>query len=177
MAVTPFTLSEALLAIGNAEVFVGDPLVADSMASLGAVDGAVTFRAPQTVNALTAPDQTGEIPHQAQITVGAVTIEVPIVLGDATIWSKISPVGTASGGSSVPLSVVETSVLMIPRGELGPVGGTGLEWDTTATPGWSKNGVKAAESAPQNAIWLWRCFITFGDVAYQQSNGDRKSVV
>lgn len=173
MPAVPFSLEQALQSIGNAEVFIGDALVADGMDSLGALDGPATFRAPQTFNNLTAPEQTGEIPHQAQVTVGAVTVEAPLVLGDATIWPKISPIGKSGGGTSSPVSVVETSVLLIPRAELGPLGGTGLAYTTGGSPGWTKNGVTGAESAPKNAIWLWRCYITFGDIAFQYGNGGK----
>lgn len=177
MPLAPFTLAEALRAMGVAEVFIGDPLVAPSdptgMKSLGATEGAITFAAPQVLNNLTAPELTGEVPHQSTTTLGAVTITAPVIFGDPLLWARLSPTSTASGGISRPVKVTETSVLLIPREEVGG----GLEY---AVGGWTRtagNGVAAAgpgpAAAPKNAVWLWRATITMGEVPYAYPNGGK----
>lgn len=172
--ITPFTLTAALAAMGVAEVFLGDPMTASGMTSLGAVEGTITVNAPQTMNPLTAPELTGEVPHQTTIVFGAVNVTVPAILGDPAIWAKISPTGKKSGGNSIPQKVLETSVLIIPRSEVGG----GLEWDVPGTQ-WQRtagNGVLAAvgaAAAPKNAVWLWRAYATFGAMPYSYGNGGK----
>lgn len=173
MAITPFTLSTALQSIGVAEVFIGDPLVADSMVSLGATEGTIAFKAPFTQNDLTAPELTGDTPHQTTVVPGKVIITASVIMGDPALWALINPLGKASGGTSSPQAVVETGVLIIPRSELGPIDGTGLFYDTAATAGWSLNGVKSSAADPTNAIWLWRAGVSFGDVNYAYANGGK----
>lgn len=172
MALTPFSLASALKAIGVAEVFVGDPLTTGGMSSLGATEGTISFEAPQTLNPLTAPELTGEAAHQATVVYGAVRVTVPLILGDPTIFAKISPTGSKSAGNSVPQKVFETSVLIIPRAELGGgLSNTGSNWTRTAG-----NGVAAATgvgAAPQNAIWMWRATPTFAALPFSYGNGGK----
>src|SRR4051812_38576771 len=103
-SLAPFTLTEALQAIGVAEVFVGDPLVTPSattgMKSLGATEGNITVSLPQEQNRLTAPELTGGVTHQATTTLGEVLARVPVIMGDPTLYARISPTGNASGGFS-----------------------------------------------------------------------------
>lgn len=177
MPIAPFTLAAALAAVGVAEVYIGDPMTNNGMTSLGAVEGTITANVPQEMNPLTAPELTGGVAHQSTITLGDVNVVIPVILGDPTIWARISPTGQASGGWSTPQKVIETSVLIIPRAEVGG----GLNWDTVA-PGWARtagNGVGAATSAaggiaaPKNAIWLWRCYASFGALPYSYGNGGK----
>lgn len=177
MTISPFSLSAALAAVGVAEVFIGDPFTNGGMSSLGAVEGTITVNVPQETNPLTAPELTGGVGHQATTTLGDVNVVVPVILGDPAVFAKISPTGLASGGHSIPQKVIETSVLIIPRAE---VGGS-LNWDTVA-PGWARtagNGVAAGTSAaggavaPKNAIWLWRAYPTFGGLPYSYGNGGK----
>lgn len=172
--ISPFTLTAALTAMGVAEVYLGDPMTSGGMTSLGAVEGTITVNAPQTLNPLTAPELTGEVAHQSTVTFGAVTVTIPVILGDPAIFAKISPTGKKSGGNSIPQKVLETSVLIIPRGE---VGGS-LDWDIPGTQ-WVRtagNGVLAAvgaAAAPKNAVWLWRAFASFGALPYSYGNGGK----
>lgn len=175
--ITPFSLTAALAAMGVAEVFIGDPFTEAGMTSLGAVEGTITVNTPQEPNMLTAPELTGGVAHQGTTTLGDVNVVVPVILGDPAIWAKISPWGTASGGHSIPQKVLETSVLIIPRAE---VGGS-LNWDTVA-PGWARtagNGVAAATSAaggvaaPKNAVWFWRAYPTFTSMPFSYANGGK----
>lgn len=168
---TPFSLSAALLAIGVAEVFIGDPLVADGMVSLGATEGTIEVMATQTSNELTAPELTGNVAHAATTTLDQVSVKCNIIMGDADLYEKISPWGAPGGGHSTPQQVVTTTVLVIPRAEVGG----GLEYDTA----WARtagNGVAAASgpsAAPVNAVWLWKAFPTFGALPFQYANGGK----
>lgn len=175
MAIAPFQLTDVLKAIGVAEVFIGDPFTVNGMISLGAIEGNVEVAAPQTMNSLTAPEMTGGVPHQATTVLDAVTITVSVIMGDTALYPKISPTGDSSGGYSFPQPVAETSVLVIPRAEVGG----GLTWDTTGTPAWKRTagfGVGAATGTaaqPKNAVWFWRATPTFGNLPYSYANGGK----
>jgi hypothetical protein len=174
--ISPFTLSEAIAAIGVAEVFIGDPMTDDGMISLGATEGTIEFTPTQAMNPLTAPELTGNVPHQAVATLDQVMIKCSVILGDPDLYAKISPWGAKGGGHSNPQKVAETSVLLIPRGEVGG----GLDWDAGAgTPQWVRtagNGVAAAtgaQAAPVNAVWLWRAYPMFEALPFQYGNGGK----
>lgn len=178
-SLTPFTLTDALKAIGVAQVFVGDPLLvpgtAGALAVLGATEGNITFNPAFEYNPLTAPEITGGVNHQSTTTLGNVTISVPIILGDPALYAKVTPTKTVGGGFSFPQKVKETSCLIIPLAELGG----GLVYTTAPTPQWTRtagNGVAAATgagAAPQSAIWLWRCYISHGELPYSYGNGGK----
>lgn len=181
-SLAPFSLTDALQAIGVAEVFVGDPLVtptdADGMKSLGATEGNITVSLPQEQNRLTAPELTGGVTHQATTTLGEVLARVPVIMGDPTLYQRISPTsGQASGGYSRPQKVREMGVLIIPRQEVGG----GLAWDTAAVGAnkWARvagNGVAAAtgaDAAPKFAVWFWRATVSFADLPYAYANGGK----
>lgn len=177
---TPFSLSAALLAIGVAEVFIGDPLVSDGMVSLGATEGTIEVTATQSTNELMAPELTGNVAHAATATLDQVSIKCSLIMGDPDLYEKISPWGAAGGGHSIPQQVATTSVLLIPRAEVGG----GLEWDPLVVPAikWVRtagNGVLAATeaaAAPVNAVWLWKAFPTFGAMPFQYGNGGKVMV-
>ncbi len=176
----PFTLSAALQAIGVAEVYLGDPLISDGMVSLGATEGTIEVTATQSSNPLTAPELTGNVAHAATATLDTVSIKCNVIMGDPDLYEKISPWGAAGGGHSIPQNVATTSVLLIPRAEVGG----GLEWDTLAVPAikWVRtagNGVAGAteaDAAPVNAIWLWKAYPTFGPMPFQYGNGGKVMV-
>ena len=168
----PFTLTQALAAIGVAEVFVGDPMTTGGLTSLGAVEGTITFNAPETMNALTAPELTGEVAHSAVVTPGAVTVVVPMILSSAAQLLKISPRGKKSMGNTVPQAVVPTSVVIMPRSELG--GGltnTGPTWTRTAGNGIA--GATGAGAAPAFTIWIWKAVPTFPSLPFSFGNGGK----
>lgn len=173
--VTPFSLTTALQAIGVADVFIGDTLTANGLTSLGAVEGNIEVSVPWELNELTAPELTGKVPHQATATLGSVTMKVPVILGDASLYSKISPSGTSGGGFSTPQKVAETSCVVIPRSQVG-----GGLTNTAGTPtGWTRvagNGADAGSgvtAAPTNAVWFWRATMSFGNLPYSYSNGGK----
>ena len=121
MAITPLTLTSALKAMGVAQVFVGDPMKVGGggMLNLGMTEGAIQFDPIVTENPLTAPEFTGGVAHAATFTPGAVKITVPLIMGDDTLWAKITPGGAKGGGFSSPQQVMTTTVLIIPITELG----------------------------------------------------------
>jgi len=173
--ITPFTLTQALQSVGVAEIFLGDPMTPGGMTTLGATEGTIEVTATQTLNELVAPELTGNVAHAATTTVDKVSVKCSVILGDATLYPKISPWGTKGGGHSIPQAVSTTGVLIIPRAE---VGGS-LTWDTSGTPQWKRtagNGVSAATgagAAPVNAVWLWKAVPTFGNLPFQYANGGK----
>lgn len=172
MAIAPFSLAQAIAAIGVAEVFVGDPLTTAGLTSLGAVEGTITFNAPEDINALTAPELTGAVAHNAVVTPGAVTVTVPLILSSQAQLLKISPRGKASMGNSTPQAVTPTSVVIMPRAELGG----GLSNVTTTYTRVAGNGVAGATgagAAPVYTIWLWKAIPTFPSLPYQFGNGGK----
>lgn len=179
--ITKYTLADALQSVGNAEVFIGDPFTADGMESLGPTEGRITFAAPREMNALTAPELTGGTPHQATVTEGAITITVPIISdGDLdALMAKINPTGIGGGGSSEPQDVFTTSVLLIPRRQIGG----GLSWNAAAaTPQWERvasgsvDAAVGADAAPTAAVWLWRAHPSFGELPFVYENGGKQVV-
>jgi hypothetical protein len=171
--ITPFQLQQALRAMGVAEVFVGDPTIAGGMVSLGATEGEIGFEATEASNNLTAPESTGGIPHQATVTLESAVITIPLIMGDPALWAKVSATGSAGGGFSTPQRVQETSVLLIPRSELGGGLAYTLAGGWTRTAGNGVAGAAGAEAAPQNAIWLWRAYLTRGRVPFRYAEGGK----
>ena len=157
--ITPFELQAALSAMGSAEVFIGDPSIADGMESLGATEGEIRASVPILTNPLTAVEFTGDIPHADSIRYGAPTVTVPLILGAEELWAKIMPTGISAGGYSRPQVPVTTCVLIIPRSELGE----GLTFDGTL---WTP-------AAPVNAFWLWKAFPTIDAIPYRFDNGGK----
>jgi hypothetical protein len=161
MAITPFALAAALRAMGSAEVFVGDPMgPAGSMTSLGATEGEIRANIPTLMNPLTAPEFTGDISHQDSYRVGGVSITVPLILGDDATWAKVMPTGGRSGGYDTPQDVVTTSVLIIPRAELG----TGVSRPT---------GGPWVGGPLVNAFWLWKAWASIDAIPYRFDNGGK----
>lgn len=174
MAFVPFTLSAAIAALGVAEVFTGDPFTAQGgMISLGAVEGTVEVSPAYTTNPLTAPELTGDVAHQMTTTLGNVTVRIPLIISSMAVIPKISPTGVASGGHSVPQKVQETTVVIIPRAQVGG----GLSYPAVGP--WARiagNGVGALSGAgaePTNAIWFWRATPTYTSLPFSYGNGGK----
>lgn len=172
MAISPFSLAQAIAAIGVAEVFVGDPMTTGGLTSLGAVEGTITFNAPENINGLTAPELSGEVLHSAVVTPGAVTVTVPLILSAASQLLKISPRGKASMGNSAPQAVTATSVVIMPRQELGG-GLTNATTTYTRTAGNGVLGATGAGAAPVYTIWIWKAIPTFPSLPFQFGNGGK----
>lgn len=181
--ISRYTLTQALKSVGNAEAFVGDPFTVNGMVSIGAMEGRARLRAPQDINKLTSPELTGSTVHQATVTDGEVTITLPIVTdGDiAALMAKINPKGIGGGGSSSPTDVFTTSLLLLPRKEIGG----GLSWNpalAAGAGGWDRLVFKnipaatLAAAVPKGAIWFWRAYPTFDEIPYVYENGGKQVV-
>jgi hypothetical protein len=167
-------LSAALSAIGNAHVFLGDPFTAGGLVAIGAKEGAINFEPSAKYSDLTA-EQTGDVVHQRTVMGVSARITVPVVLGDSTLYAKISPTGTSSGGWDTPQAVVPTSLLLIPDSEVAG----GLANATGATSGWVRTagngyaGASGAGAAPVHAVWLWRCVPELTARPFSYENGGK----
>lgn len=164
MPIAPFTITTAQKAMGSAEIMVGNAFMAGGggMSSLGASEGTITVNVPWLENPLTLNEFTGEVAHQNSVRLGNVTIVVPMVIGDAALWSKIMPFGQKSGGSDTPEDVVTTTVLVIPRSEL-------LTGQSKAV----NPGAWTPGPAPSNAFWLWRAWASVDSLPYDFGNGGK----
>jgi hypothetical protein len=171
-------LTQALRRLGPAELFLGNPLVASGMVNVGALEGDRTGEIEWNRNVLTAPEYTGDIPHDMMVNVNAARITTSVILNaqGAAIWPKISPVGRNSGGSDGFEPVVPTAALLIPRRELGQ----SLRWDAVAGA-WERTEpggavVAGALAAPVHALWLWRSVVSHGSVPYPFGDGGKSLV-
>lgn len=182
MALIPFDLAQALIAMGPAEVFIGDPTVSsvyyeDAFRAIGAIEGPISVSVPNNQVHLVAPEQTGQIPHQIHVTLGEVRVTASVILGDPQAWKQFSPTKTPASGFKKPQHVFTTTVLVIPRSEVGG----GLErrpapdnWERK--PGFGFEGAIGEDAAPKNAIWLWRAVITRGEVSLSYNGGGKVPV-
>jgi hypothetical protein len=133
--------------------------------SLGAKEGTVTETQSWGVNALTAPEHTGGVIHQATTTLENYGLTIPIIAGEDDLWAVINPTGSKDGVPDTPTEVVTTSMIVVPR-DLIPEPG-GLSYDGTS---WSP-------AAPDNRfLFIPRVFMTPGDIGRPYENGG-KSIV
>lgn len=178
MSINVPTLTAALQAIGNAQVFVGDPFTANGLVALGAKEGAVRVEVNEQFNDLTAPELTGPAVHERTLMGVNVRVTVPLILGDPAVYAKISPTGAKGGGSSTPQATVKTSVLVIPDQEVAG----GLANATGATAGWVRTagngvaGATATDAAPKHAVWLWRASAETPSRSFTYENGGKMIV-
>lgn len=172
---TPFSLSAAIAAIGVAEVYTGSTGAINGMISLGGVEGTIEVTPGYNTNPLSAPELTGDVAHQMVTTLGNVTVRIPLIVADMTVITKISPTGTTGGGFSIPQKAQETTVLIIPRNQVGGslVNTTGLTAGWTRTAGNGVGASSGAPAAPTNAIWLWRATPTYASLPFQYGNGGK----
>jgi hypothetical protein len=171
-------LTKALQAIGNAQVFVGDPFASGGggMVAIGAKEGEISVEVDEEYNDLTAPELTGPAVHQRTVMGVSVRITVPVIAGETDLYPITSPLGQSGGGVSYPLPVVPTSVLVIPNLEVGG----GLANATGATSGWVRTagaGAAAATeaaAAPKHAVWLWRAAPERPSRSFSYENGGKQ---
>lgn len=172
------SLSAALQAIGNAHVYVGSLITANSMTALGQKEGQIQVQNDQVYNQLTAPEITGPMVHDETLDGENLVITVPLIVpADGSLWEDTSPTGNAGGGYSFPQVPTDTMVAIIPDKEVGG----GLKYDAV-TPEWVRlagNGVAAANGAdatPKNALWIWRARISRGAANFDRANGGKMIV-
>jgi hypothetical protein len=165
MSASRLTLAAALTAIGVAQVFVGDPYTAGGMEALGATEGDITFRNGLTSNDLTAPEYTGDIPHQTTVVQGVVEITVPLINGQLDVYDKISAVGDGSGGGwDAPQDVVTTTVLLMPLREMAADG----------TFARTSAGVWTPATAGKHCLWIWRAYALTTEQTFGYDQGGKR---
>ena len=167
MPIVPLTLTSALKALGKAVPLVGDWTTSGGLTALGATEGPIveTGMAPQ-INGLTAPEHTGGVLHDATITPGPVSITIPTILGDNTIWAKINPWG-GSGVPSNPVRPIFTGLFLVPISAF--TDPAGISYNGTL---WTPTGV---DTNPDflNSILFGKGFLTHGDVSHPFENGGK----
>lgn len=164
MPIQKFSFTQALLALGVAEVFVGDWTVADGMESLGAIEGAIRENITWRKNALTAPEHTGGVEHQATVVPESVSFTAPVILGDPDVYAKISPTASKDGAPDSPTAVVTTGVLLVPRSEI-------------PDAGISYNGTVWSPDTPfVNSLFFPRAYLMHGDIPRPYDNGGKAIV-
>jgi hypothetical protein len=165
MPIQKYSFTQALQALGVAEIFTGDAFTADGMESLGAIEGAIREQITWRKNALTAPEHTGGLEHQATMVPESVQFVAPVILGDPDLIAKISPTGSGDGAEDSPTPVVTTSVLLIPRAEIPDAG---ISYDGTSyTP---------AGYTPQNWLFFPRAYLMHGEIPRPYDNGGKAIV-
>lgn len=182
MPISKPLLTDAIRRMGPAEVFVGNPLVADGMLSIGTLEGERRGEIEYSDNILTMPEHSGDIPHDVLVSVSVARIACTIVLNGegADVWPKINPLGSNAGGSSGFKRASTTSVLLIPRSELGAE----LEWDATLNAGaggWKRTEedgsvVSTSDADPAHALWLWKARVSHGSIPYSFEDGGKSRV-
>jgi hypothetical protein len=163
MTITRYAFTSALKSMGVAEVFTGDWTVAGGMTSLGAIQGAITENIAWLENALLAEEHTGEVPHEMTYRLGAVSVTVPLIIGDNSAWAKISPTGSKDAGSDSPIDAVTTGIFIIPRKEItaSGIGFNGSVWTPTA---------------PVNSLFMPRGTLSYGEVPRPFEQGGKAIV-
>jgi hypothetical protein len=163
MALNRLTLTDAIVAIGVAQVAVGDPFTTGGMEILGATEGDISIDAPFEDNPYTANEYTGGVAHDTTIVAGAITVTVPLLNGQADVYDKIAPNGDGSGGGwSSPISPVTTSVLIIPIKEMSVAGVLSY-----TSPTW-------VPAAPVHAIWIWKAYPLPGATVFGYDQGGKR---
>jgi hypothetical protein len=175
MSVARLALTAALQAVGNAQVYIGDPFTASGLSCIGAKEGPIEVEIEETFNDLTAEELTGPTVHQRTLMGQSIKITIPLILGDTALYAKISPTGAKGGGYDSPQVVTTTSVVIIPDAEVGG----GLTNATGATSGWVRatgygiTGVSGSGAAPVHAIWLWRATPATPSRSFSYENGGK----
>lgn len=161
---TGFTLQDALTALGVVRVFVSDPDDYDTLVALP-TEGDVSVVAPQNLNELTAPELTGDVPHDAWVTTGKVTATVPVIYTGADQLRLFSATGTASVGVGYPQRPVFRRLFIVPL----------IEMDTTnpEAPEISYDGSTWTPQAPTNSIMLWRVVPVYPEITSSWNNGGK----
>jgi hypothetical protein len=147
MALNPLTsLSNYIRSFGQAYVYTGNPFSTGGLTALGATEGEIQVEETFKYNDLTAPEWTGDTIHTRMLDGVNVKVTIPLIFGDPTVYTKISPDGSKSGGFASPQAVVTTSVVIMPFSDI----------PSTL----SYNGSSWSPAAPVHAVWLWRAVPT-----------------
>lgn len=160
MSLNPLTsLSNYIRALGQAYVYVGSATVSSGLAALGATEGEIQIEETFKFNDLTAPEWTGDTPHDRKIDGQHIKITVPLIFGDPSVYSKIYPDGTKGGGYSKPQAVIPTTLVIMPFSDI--------------PSSLSYNGTVWAPAAPVHAVWMWKAVPTPGRYGFKHDNGGK----
>jgi hypothetical protein len=164
-------LAAALEAIGNAHVYKGSFITANSVVPVGQKLGRIDTRYAANWNQLRAEEFTGPMVHDEQMQGEDLSLTIPITVpADGTFWAANSPSGTRGIGHSTPQTPVDTSVVIIPDKEVGG----GLKYAAGTWTRLAGNGISGgtgAGVAPKNALWIWRARLSYGEASFDQANG------
>lgn len=154
------SISGYVSALGKAYIYVAsDPTNAASWALLGLTEGEVQADEKFMFNDFKLPEWTGDAIHSRDLDGQDITMTIPLIWGDATLYDKVAPSGAKGGGRSKPMAVVTKTVLIIPTKEVG----TGLTYD----------GASWTPSAPNHAIWLHKATFEPGSYAFKHGDGGK----
>jgi hypothetical protein len=160
MALNPLTsLSNYIRSFGQAYVYTGNPFSTGGLTALGATEGEIQVEETFKYNDLTAPEWTGDTIHTRMLDGVNVKVTIPLIFGDPTVYTKISPDGSKSGGFASPQAVVTTSVVIMPFSDI----------PSTL----SYNGSSWSPAAPVHAVWLWRAVPTPGRYSFKHADGGK----
>lgn len=170
MSAIPLTLTAALQALGKAVPLVGDWTVASGMTALGATEGPITETGGWTINGFQATEHTGGLLHKATVVPGAIAVNIPLIVGDALLWAKISPTGSKSGPADNPTPVVTTGLFLVPLACFPASGGIGYTGTT-----WSPVGIDT-DPLFLDSILFGLGFFSSGDIPHPFDNGGKAIV-
>jgi hypothetical protein len=178
MPVNLTVLTTAIERMGPAEIFIGNPLVGSGMASLGMLQGDRRGEIEYSDNKLTMPEYTGDMPHDVMKAVSKANVVGSVVLNGqgAAIWPKINPLGSNAGGNSNFKRAATTSVVLVPRSELGQsltYSTVNNRWERTNEDG---TVVTGAAAAPVHSLWLWKATVSHGNIPYSFADGGKSLI-
>lgn len=153
------SLETYLKAIGKGWVYIGDLFTAGGLEPLGATEGEIRVESNEEYNDLVFPEYTGPAVHATKLTGENPVVTIPLIVGNAALWEKISPTGKFSGGRSNHIAPIETSMVIFPEDEvINGIGYDGMAW----TP-----------AAPQNAVFFWRGYFRRPGLTFRQPDGGK----
>jgi hypothetical protein len=165
-----FSLAAALTAVGDAEVFSGDPWTSGGMTSLGAKEGDVSDTAGSgwLENILTAIEHTGDTPHQVRVTAGRAEFTIGIIAGQTGLLARISPTGSEDGPPERSTKVTETGVFLAPRA-LFDTAPAGITYNGTV---WTPSGIDTDPSMA-NCLFFPRAYFKPGAMPRPYGSGGK----
>lgn len=129
---------------------------------LGATEGETREDTEWTMNVLSAPEQTGQIPHQATTQLDRLDLVIPVIPGGQYFFTLTTPIGAKDGISDSFTAVKEKSLFLVPLTEVG----TSLTY----------NGTTWTSAAPVHSLFFPRCYLRHGAVRRPFADGG-KSIV
>lgn len=170
-------LTEAIRRMGPADVFVGDPLVANGMVNIGKLEGERRAEIEYSDNRLTLPEYTGDIPHDVMANISAARIVCSIILNTAGVdtYQRINPLGSTAFGNSNFQEKPTFGVVLVPHRELGKQ----LLYNTDQNR-WERTNdddtIEIVDAAPVYALWLWKAHVMHGSIPFGFENGGKSLV-